>query len=100
LIPSEVESFGLAALEAMSCKIPVIASNGGGLPEVVTHEKSGFTVNPGDIDALANYMTILVEDENLRKQMGKQAAKEARERFHPDIIVPQYEDLYKRVVNK
>ncbi|MHA1221029.1 MAG: N-acetyl-alpha-D-glucosaminyl L-malate synthase BshA, partial [Candidatus Heimdallarchaeota archaeon] len=75
LIPSEVESFGFAALEAMSCKIPVIASNGGGLPEVVTHEKSGFTINPGDIESLANYMTILVEDENLRKQMGKQAAK-------------------------
>ncbi len=100
LIPSEIESFGLAALEAMSCSIPVISSNAGGLPEVVTHEKSGFNVNPGDVDAMVKYITLLVEDDKLRKEMGKQASKEAFERFHPDKIVPQYELLYKRVINE
>ncbi|NHJ87046.1 MAG: N-acetyl-alpha-D-glucosaminyl L-malate synthase BshA [Asgard group archaeon] len=100
LIPSEIESFGLAALEAMSCKIPVIASTAGGLPEVITHEKSGFLVDPGDVDAIAKYLEILVEDENLRNKLGEGASIEAKKRFHPDIIIPQYEDLYKRVLNE
>ncbi|NHJ48457.1 MAG: glycosyltransferase, partial [Asgard group archaeon] len=99
MIPSEVESFGLAALEAMSCKIPVIASNAGGLPEVITHEKTGFLAEPGDVDSLANYLTILIEDEKLRKQLGENAAKDAQTRFHPDAIIPQYEKLYEKTIS-
>ncbi|NHK31075.1 MAG: N-acetyl-alpha-D-glucosaminyl L-malate synthase BshA [Asgard group archaeon] len=99
MIPSEIESFGLAALEAMSCKIPVIASTAGGLPEVVTHEKTGFLVEPGNVDDLAKYLTILIEDEKLRKQLGVNAAKDAQTRFHPDVIIPEYEKLYKKTIN-
>ncbi len=100
LIPSEIESFGLAALEAMSCKIPVIASKAGGLPEVVAHEQTGFLADVGDVDALANYMSILIEDEKLLKTYGENAAKVAREKFHPDKIIPLYENLYKRTINE
>ena len=100
IIPSEIESFGLAALEAMSCKIPVISSNAGGLPEVVFHEKTGFNVEPGDVDMLAKYMTLLVEDDSLRKKMGNESQKVAREKFHPDVIIPQYEKLYQRTLEK
>ncbi|MFW9922804.1 MAG: N-acetyl-alpha-D-glucosaminyl L-malate synthase BshA [Candidatus Thorarchaeota archaeon] len=100
LIPSEKESFGLAALEAMSCSIPVIASNAGGLPEVVIHGKTGYNIEPGDIEALTRYMLILAEDEDLRKKMGAASQKRAREEFHPDKIIPQYEALYKKVLEK
>ncbi len=100
VIPSEKESFGLAALEAMACSIPVISSNAGGLPEVVEHEKTGFVIEPGDIDALAKYMNIMIEDEPLRKKLGKASAQRAKGVFHPDKIIPQYESLYKKVIEK
>ena len=99
LIPSAIESFGLAALEAMSCKIPIISSNAGGLPEVNVHEKTGFVVDVGDVDGLAKSILTLVNDEKLRKKFGKEGARIAQEKFHPDVIVPQYEDLYKRVID-
>ncbi|HUU79167.1 MAG TPA: N-acetyl-alpha-D-glucosaminyl L-malate synthase BshA [candidate division Zixibacteria bacterium] len=100
VIPSEIESFGLAALEAMSCSIPVISSNAGGLPEVVQHEKTGFTINVGDIEALTKYMLLLAEDEKLRKKLGQESQKVARTNFHPDKIIPQYEALYEKVLAK
>ena len=100
VIPSEKESLGLAALEAMACNIPVISSTAGGLPEVVEHDKTGFCVEPGDVESLAKYMNILIEDESLRKKLGKASAKRAREIFHPDVIIPQYEALYKKVIEK
>ena len=100
VIPSEIEGFGLAALEAMACGIPVIASNAGGLPEVVEHEKCGFLITPGDVNTLAKYMLILIENEDLRKKMGTTARKIAIKKFHPDKIVPQYESLYTRVLDE
>ncbi|MHA1185266.1 MAG: N-acetyl-alpha-D-glucosaminyl L-malate synthase BshA [Candidatus Heimdallarchaeota archaeon] len=100
VIPSEIESFGLAALEAMACSIPVISSNAGGLPEVVKHEKTGYNVDPGDVDGLAKYISLLAADESLRKKLGKEAAKVSREDFHPDKIIPQYEQLYKRMLKE
>ncbi len=100
LIPSAIESFGLAALEAMSCKIPVISSNGGGLPEVNIHEKTGFVVDVGDVDGLANSILTLVNDEKLRMKLGEEASRVAREKFHPDIIIPQYEELYEKVLEQ
>ena len=100
VIPSEIEGFGLAALEAMACGIPVIASNAGGLPEVIEHGKSGFLITPGDVDTLAKYMLLLIEDRDLRKKMGDIAHNIAIEKFHPDKIVPQYESLYKRVLGE
>jgi N-acetyl-alpha-D-glucosaminyl L-malate synthase BshA len=100
IIPSEIESFGLAALEAMACSIPVISSNAGGLPEVVQHEKTGYNVNPGDVEGLAKYINLLASDDSLRKKLGKEAAKVAQEDFHPDKIVPKYEQLYKKILEK
>jgi glycosyltransferase involved in cell wall biosynthesis len=100
IIPSEIESFGLAALEAMSCKIPVIASTAGGLPEVVEDKKAGLLVKPGDVQSLAESMMLLIEDETLRKQLGETASKIAKDKFHPDTIVPQYEALYKEIVGE
>jgi N-acetyl-alpha-D-glucosaminyl L-malate synthase BshA len=100
MIPSQMESFGLAALEAMSCKIPVIASTAGGLPEVVTHEKTGFLAEPKNVEQLTKYLTLLVEDEKLRKQLGENAAKDAQTRFHPKVIIPQYEKFYKKIINE
>lgn len=100
IIPSEMESFGLAALEAMSCSVPVISSNAGGLPEVVEHEKTGYTINIGDVDSLSKYMLLLAEDEDHRKKLGKASQKRARTVFHPDKIIPQYEALYEKVLNK
>jgi len=100
LIPSEIESFGLAALEALSCGIPVIASTAGGLPEVVKHEKTGFTIPPGDVQALAEYMHLLLEDSQLREQLGKAGIRDARERFHPEKIIRQYEALYEAVLDQ
>ncbi|MHA1629336.1 MAG: N-acetyl-alpha-D-glucosaminyl L-malate synthase BshA [Candidatus Heimdallarchaeota archaeon] len=100
IIPSEIESFGLAALEALSCGIPVIASTAGGLPEVVKHEKTGFTAEPGNVKQLAQYMTILLEDNNLRQKFSEAAIKDARERFHPDKIISQYEKLYEDLLKK
>ena len=100
VIPSEIESFGLAALEAMACSIPVISSNAGGLPEVVQHEKTGYNVDPGDVNSLAKYISLLASDDSLRKKLGKEAAKVAREDFHPDRIIPKYEQLYKRMLKE
>lgn len=100
VMPSEIEAFGLAALEAMAHGIPVIASNAGGLPEVITHGKTGFLVTPGDIDGIAYYMNLLIENEDLRLELGKNARKDVIDRFHPDKIVPKYEAIYKKILNK
>ena len=100
LIPSAIESFGLAALEAMSCKIPVISSNAGGLPEVNIHKKTGFVVETGDVEGLADSILLLVNDEKLRKKLGEEGSRIAREKFHPDVIIPEYEKLYQDVIEK
>ena len=100
LIPSAIESFGLAALEAMSCKIPVISSNAGGLPEVNIHKKTGFVIETGDVEGLADSILTLVNDEKLRKKFGEEGSRIAREKFHPDVIIPEYEKLYQKVIEK
>lgn len=98
LFPSEVESFGLAPLEAMACELPVIASNSGGIPEVVTHGVDGFLAPVGDVDAMAAHAVELGRNKEMRAAMGKAGRKAAMTRFHPDLIVPQYEALYKRAL--
>ncbi|MFT5077554.1 MAG: N-acetyl-alpha-D-glucosaminyl L-malate synthase BshA [Planctomycetota bacterium] len=97
LLPSEKESFGLAALEAMACGVPVISSNAGGLSEVNTHGVSGYLSNVGDIDDMAkNAISILNNDVTL--QEFKKQAKKAAARFDTDNIVPFYEEIYKQAV--
>jgi len=94
LIPSGSETFGLAALEAMSCGVPVISSNIGGLPEVNIHGETGYLCELGDIQAMGQYAIKILKDETLHKKMSGNARKRA-EMFELDRIVTVYEDYYK-----
>jgi L-malate glycosyltransferase len=98
LFPSEEESFGLAPLEAMACEIPVVATSSGGIPEVVRHGECGYLSRVGDVKSMAAYAAELGLSRELRVRMGKAGRKIAEERFHPDIILPQYEALYKDAI--
>jgi N-acetyl-alpha-D-glucosaminyl L-malate synthase BshA len=98
LIPSESESFGLAALEAMACKVPVISSNAGGLPELNVNGYCGFLDDVGDVDGMANHaIEILKEDETL-KQFKENAFKRAQD-FDLKKILPMYIDFYSKIIN-
>lgn len=99
LIPSENESFGLAALEAMACHVPVISSNAGGLPELNQDGMSGFVHPVGDIDGMAASAIRLLKDEKLLDQYRQQAFERARE-FDIDKILPQYEEYYMEVMKR
>ena len=99
LLPSQTESFGLAALEAMGARTPVISTNTGGLPEVNIHGKTGYLSNLGDVTEMANNaISILKNQETL--EMFKQNAKEHTKRFLLDNILPIYEDIYKSCYKK
>lgn len=97
LLPSETESFGLAALEAMAVGVPVISSNTGGIPEVNIHDYSGFLSDVGDVDDMAKNTLKLLEDENLKK--FKLNAKERSKAFGLDTLLPKYEDIYLNLIN-
>jgi N-acetyl-alpha-D-glucosaminyl L-malate synthase BshA len=100
LLPSEQESFGLAALEAMACELPVVASRVGGVPEVVTDQETGFLSDVGDVDKMAADVATLLTDNGLRLMMGKRARESAVSRYRTDIVIPQYIDFYQRVLNE
>jgi L-malate glycosyltransferase len=100
LLPSEQESFGLAALEAMACEVPVIASRVGGIPEVVTDGETGFLSEVGNVEKMAEDAARLLQDATLRREMGKCARESAVSRYRTDIIIPQYIEFYERVLKK
>jgi len=100
LLPSEQESFGLAALEAMACEVPVIASRVGGIPEVVTDGETGFLSEMGDVEKMAEDAARLLSDTTLRREMGKRARESAVSRYRTDIVIPQYIEFYERVLKK
>jgi L-malate glycosyltransferase len=100
LMPSELESFGLAALEAMACEVVPIATRGGGVPEVIEHGKSGYLADVGDVDTMARYATELLNDEPRLREMGREARAMAKSRFCASKIVPQYEEFYRRVLER
>ncbi len=100
LLPSEQESFGLAALEAMACEVPVIASRVGGIPEVVTDGETGFLSEVGDVEKMSVDATRLLKDEALRKSMGQRARASAIGRYSTDIVIPQYIQFYEQVLRK
>ena len=97
LLPSAQESFGLAALEAMACAVPVVASRVGGLPEVIEHGVTGYLHPPEALDEMADSVVLLLTNEALRRAMGVEAARQVGERFCADRIVPQYEACYRRL---
>jgi L-malate glycosyltransferase len=100
LLPSEQESFGLAALEAMACEVPVIASRVGGIPEVVTDGETGFLSKVGDVAKMADDAARLVGDEKLRHKMGAAARASAISRYRTDIVIPQYIEFYQEVLSR
>ena len=97
LLTSETESFGLAALEAMAAKTPVISSNSGGLPEVNKNGFSGYMSNVGDIDDMAKNAIRILKDELVLNQFKLNAYEQAK-KFNIDAILPMYEKLYKDVL--
>jgi N-acetyl-alpha-D-glucosaminyl L-malate synthase BshA len=98
LLPSELESFGLAALEAHACEVPVIATRIGGIPEVVTDGESGFLSDIGDVGKMAADALVLLRDDEMRAAFGRKGRSDAVERYSSEQIVPLYIDLYERVL--
>ena len=97
LMPSELEAFGLAALEAMSCGVVPVATNVGGVPELITHERDGYLEAVGDIAAQSARVASLLNDDNTHSKMAAAARQSAIDRFCTDSIIPQYERYYKEV---
>jgi glycosyltransferase involved in cell wall biosynthesis len=98
LLPSESESFGLAALEGMACEVVPVATRVGGVPEVVDHGETGFLADVGDVDVMANYAIDILSDESRLRAMGKEARRRARARFCSNNIIPQYEEYYRCIL--
>jgi N-acetyl-alpha-D-glucosaminyl L-malate synthase BshA len=98
LMPSEMESFGLAALEAMACGVPAVATRVGGVPELITDGVDGFLEKPGDIEGLAKRTTQILTDQPLHDRMASAARNTATTRFCSEKLIPQYEAWYKQVI--
>lgn len=99
LLPSANESFGLAALEAMACEVPVISSNAGGIPEINIDGVTGYMCEVGDVDGMAQKTIALLKDDDLLARFSRNALEQARN-FHIDIVLPKYEAYYKKVYDK
>lgn len=100
LIPSQSESFGLAALEAMSCGLPVVSSSVGGLPEVVSHNENGFIAEIGDVERMARYSIDLLSNDKKYKRFSQNARSSAVNNFDKEKIIPVYEDYYQKVLSR
>jgi N-acetyl-alpha-D-glucosaminyl L-malate synthase BshA len=99
LMPSQQESFGLSALEAMACEVPVISSSVGGLPELVVHNQTGYIAEIGDVERMGKYAIELLTNEPKRLLFAKEGRKRAEELFSLEKIVTEYEQHYERVMN-
>lgn len=99
LIPSGSETFGLAALEAMSCSVPVVSSNIGGLPEVNIHGETGYLCDLDDIECMGDYAVDILSDEDLHSQLSTNARKRAGD-FEMSKIINEYEEYYKQCKNE
>jgi N-acetyl-alpha-D-glucosaminyl L-malate synthase BshA len=100
LLPSETESFGLVALEAMSCEVPVVATRVGGLPEVVEHGKTGYLAGLGDLDAMAYYALEIIRNPELKTRLGRNGRERAVNCFDQSRVVSRYEEYYHRVLGR
>jgi len=99
LLPSDEESFGLAALEAMACEVPVVATHVGGVPEVVAHGVDGYLFEPRDVPAAAKYALEILTRPDRGRMMGEMARVNARRRYCSNDIIPQYEAYYDKVLS-
>jgi len=100
LLPSAQESFGLAALEAMACEVPVVASAVGGLPEVIQHGETGFLHPAGDLQAMAEAGVRLLTDDLLHERIARAGRRVVAERFCTDVVVPRYEATYRGLLER
>jgi N-acetyl-alpha-D-glucosaminyl L-malate synthase BshA len=98
LLPSDLESFGLAALEAMACEVPVIATNVGGVPEVITHGEDGFLVAPRDVESAAKFALEILSRADRGREMGQRARVNARRKYCANDVIPRYEAYYQQVL--
>lgn len=99
LLPSQTESFGLVALEAMACEVPVLATRVGGISEVVEDGETGYLFEVGDVDGMAGAAARILSDDGLRERMGRNG-REVAARFATEKIIPQYEELYRSILNR
>ncbi|MEX2103951.1 MAG: N-acetyl-alpha-D-glucosaminyl L-malate synthase BshA, partial [Bacilli bacterium] len=100
LLPSEKESFGLAALEAMACGVPTVASNAGGIPELVTHGQTGYLAPVGNTDLMSEYVIKLLSDESLYQSFSEACIHRARTQFCVERLTEQYEQIYYRLLQQ
>lgn len=100
LMPSQSESFGLSALEAMACGVPVISSNAGGLPELNLHGETGYIAEIGDVDKMAEYALRLLEDPKRYDIFSENALDRATTMFSAEKIIPEYEKYYEEILSK
>lgn len=99
LLPSELESFGLAALEAEACEVPVIATRIGGIPEVVTDSETGFLSDVGDTGKMSDDVMKFLNDEEMRRTFGAKARESAIARYGSELIIPQYIAFYEKILS-
>ena len=100
LLPSTHEGFGLAALEAMACEVPVVASRVGGLPEFIQHGVTGFLHPPDDLSGMVDSSLAVLTDPALHERIASAGCRTVRERFCAEVIVPLYEAYYEEVLGK
>ncbi len=100
LMPSQSESFGLSALEAMSCGLPVVSSSVGGLPELVKHNETGYIAEFGDVERMAKYTVDLLTNRKKFNKFSKNSRDRTLKNFDKDIIVPRYESYYQRILEQ
>ncbi len=98
LLPSDMESFGLAALEAMACEVPVVATNVGGLPEVVEHGVDGYLFTPREVPIGARYALEILSQADRGRAMGKIARVNAKKKYCANDVIPLYEAYYRQVI--
>lgn len=98
LLPSDMESFGLAALEAMACEVPVVASDIGGLTEVVEHGVDGYLHEPRNVDEAAKYALDILSRSDRGREMGQIARVNARKKYCSKDVIPRYEDYYRKII--
>ena len=100
LLPSDLESFGLAALEAMACEVPVIGTNVGGMPEVVEHGVDGYLVEPRDVSSAARFAVDILSRLDRGREMGRRARIDAQRKYCSNDVIPLYEAYYQQVLGE